>query len=50
LGKRRFGTPSNAIQAALEEISSIERLDRISDRLLEASTWEELLGSGAKRR
>jgi predicted transposase YdaD len=42
-GKRRFGVPSPAHRAMLERISSLERLEALSVRLLEVESWEELL-------
>lgn len=45
LGERRFGPPSAAVQATLEDISDLERLERLADRMLEAATWDELLAT-----
>lgn len=43
LGTQRFGEPDASLRAQLEGISSLELLIPISERLLQASTWEELL-------
>jgi predicted transposase YdaD len=42
LGTKRFGKPSDSIRNALEHIAEIERLERLSDRLLDVATWDEL--------
>jgi predicted transposase YdaD len=44
-GHDRFGPPSSETRAAIETISSVERLEQLARRLLRASTWEELLTS-----
>lgn len=43
LGGRRFGPPDAATRAALDAITSTERLERLAERLLEAESWAELL-------
>ena len=43
LGTRRFGTPDLLTQTVLDEITSVERLEQIVDRLLDVSGWDELL-------
>jgi hypothetical protein len=43
LGRQSFGVPSEAIKASLEAISDLERLERMSDRVLTAASWSELL-------
>jgi hypothetical protein len=45
LGRRRFGMPSPPIEIALHSISDPDRLDRLTDALLEVSSWEELLAT-----
>jgi hypothetical protein len=42
-GRKRFGEPSPEIELALRKIEDLDRLDRMSVRLLEVSTWTELL-------
>jgi hypothetical protein len=42
-GQRRFGTPSEAVRAAVEGVADLERLERMSDRIHEVSTWQEVL-------
>ena len=43
LGTRRFGKPDAHIEAALDAIADLERLEQLSDRVLEVTAWEELL-------
>lgn len=43
LGRKRFGEPSQAAQDTLLGITNIERLRRLSERLLDVTTWQELL-------
>ena len=42
-GRKRFGEPDEATIAALEAITSIERLEQIGVRLLEVESWTDLL-------
>ena len=42
-GARRFGPPASEEQSALETITAIERLEQLSERLLDVESWEELL-------
>ena len=44
LGGKRFGAPSEAIVAALRSISDPVRLERLSERILDAVSWDDLLG------
>lgn len=43
LGMKRFGPIDAVIQAAIEAINSLERLEQLAERLLEAENWNELL-------
>ena len=43
LGSKRFGAPNARVQAIVESIGSMARLDELIDRILEAESWEELL-------
>lgn len=45
LGRKRFGAPSPASEAALRGISDPDRLARLIDALLEVSSWDELLAT-----
>ena len=43
LGCRRFGKPEPLIEAAIDAIADLDRLEQLSDRVLEVTGWEELL-------
>lgn len=43
IGGHRFGPPSQETLAAIEAICDPDRLERLGDRLLAASSWAELL-------
>jgi predicted transposase YdaD len=47
LGRQRFGAPSDAAQAAINAITDVARLERLTEHLLLAVTWQELLESSA---
>ena len=42
-GQARFGPPDEPTRTAIEAINDLERLERLSDRVLTATTWAELL-------
>ena len=43
LGSKRFGSPDAQTQATLDAVTSLERLELLAERLLEAESWAELL-------
>ena len=43
LGTRRFGPPDHLVLVAIEAIADLERIEFLLERLLEVSSWEELL-------
>jgi len=43
LGRQRFGAASRAVEATINGISDLARLERMSDRILQVSSWAELL-------
>jgi len=43
LGGERFGMPDAHIEAALDAIADLERLEQLSVRVLHVKTWDELL-------
>jgi len=45
LGTRRFESPTAATLARLNTIDDLERLDRMTNRLLDATDWDDLLGT-----
>ncbi|WP_227255080.1 DUF4351 domain-containing protein [Frigoriglobus tundricola] len=44
-GTKRFGDPTPEIAAALEQITDLNRLDHLAERMLDATGWEDLLRS-----
>jgi len=42
---QRFGKPSAAVQARIEGLANLDQLERLTDRILAASSWQELLES-----
>ncbi len=44
-GRIRFGRLPRPIRAAIEAIDDLDRLERISDRVLSANSWDELVAS-----
>ena len=44
-GKRKFGRPDRGTSQPLKAIQDLERLERLLDRILEASSWRDLLSS-----
>ena len=43
LGGRRFGEPGKEIAVDVAAITDVDRLERLTEQLLQASNWEELL-------
>ena len=46
---RRFGKPSPEFDALIDAIGDIERLERMTDRVLDVSSWQELIGEIMQR-
>jgi predicted transposase YdaD len=44
-GRHRFGSPGKAVQGAIKGITDLKRLERMTERLLQVSTWQELLNT-----
>lgn len=42
-GRRKFGAPTADIEAAINAISDVDRLESLNSRLFDVGTWEELL-------
>jgi hypothetical protein len=49
-GTKLFGAPRPKAAATLETINKLEKLDELLDRVLDVSSWEELLGLPQSRR
>ncbi len=45
LGTKRFGPPPGEIQGLLGIIDRLDRLEGMIERLLDATSWEELIAS-----
>jgi hypothetical protein len=45
MGTRRFGPAEKSIESTLQSITDLERLDRMLDRIHDASTWQDLLAT-----
>lgn len=43
LGSRRFGTPDAATETALRAVEDLDRIERMADVILTATSWQELL-------
>jgi predicted transposase YdaD len=42
-GRKRFGPASKAVQTTIQEIAEIRRLERLTERLLDVASWQDLL-------
>jgi hypothetical protein len=42
-GTKRFGPPPADARAAIEALTDLERLEALTDRLLDVESWDELL-------
>jgi hypothetical protein len=45
LGQKRFGPASAEIEQTIQQIADLERLERLTDRLLDVASWDELLNA-----
>jgi hypothetical protein len=45
LGTVKFGSPGPDVEAAIRAIHDLPRLERMSERLLTVSTWQDLLAA-----
>jgi hypothetical protein len=45
MGGKRFGAPSEAAKAALDAMKDLEQLERLGEQLLDATSWQQLLGN-----
>jgi hypothetical protein len=42
-GRLRFGPPPESAQSAIQAIDNLGKLEQLTERLLTASSWQELL-------
>jgi len=45
LGSQRFGQPDATVETVLNSIEDLEKLRRMTLRLIEAADWDDLLGT-----
>ncbi len=45
LGSKRFGPPAASVREAVNRIDDPDRLDLLTDRVLDAASWDDLLGT-----
>lgn len=45
LGRKKFGPPTPAQEAAVAAITDLARLEALSEKLLDVTTWDELLAN-----
>ncbi len=50
LGRKRFGPPDERTSNTLERIRNLNRLERMSERLLDVANWAGLLAEPQRRR
>ena len=43
LGSRRFGPPDRRTRVAVQRLADLGRLERLTDRVLDVGSWEDLL-------
>jgi hypothetical protein len=49
MGQKRFGPPGEAIVAAIDGITDREQVEALTERLLDVSSWDELLAPPTPR-
>jgi hypothetical protein len=42
-GRKRFGPATAQVEAAIQALTDLDRLERLSERLLDVTSWQELL-------
>jgi hypothetical protein len=50
VGRQRFGPPSPAIKATVNQMENLRQLEHLCEHFFEVESWEELLSSPAPRR
>ena len=43
VGRKKFGPPTAAHEAAIDELSDLARLEALCEKLLDVNTWDDLL-------
>ena len=44
LGAKRFSAPTREIEATIRAIHDVARLEALTERILDAQSWDDLLG------
>ncbi len=45
LGRKKFGPPDETVEATIDALVDLDRLNALLDRILDVSTWDELLAT-----
>jgi hypothetical protein len=45
MGRKRFGPPTPAMEAGLRAVADLGRLERMAERILDATGWDDLLAT-----
>jgi len=45
LGRKKFGQPDEGVRMTIDAIDDVDQLNSLLDRILDVSTWDELLAS-----
>jgi hypothetical protein len=45
LGRKKFGAPNETVEMTLRGITDVDHLFRLTERLLDVSSWNELLAT-----
>ncbi len=44
-GRKKFGPPRDVVEATINALTDLDRLNALLDRILDDSTWDELLAT-----
>ena len=44
-GRKRFGEPNESVRQAILAINDVEPLEKLTEKLLDVTSWEELLAA-----
>ncbi len=45
LGRKKFGPPDETVEATINAVADLDRLNALLDRILDVATWDELLAT-----
>jgi predicted transposase YdaD len=48
LGRKRLGPPSRRINSAIKGMTDLQRIEQLTERVLDGTSWDALLDGGAK--